>query len=128
MNENYNEVEKRAIQEAILKYYHNGHAKYDPDLYAQILHPEWKFFMLDRGDLQIVDREEFCSWYAPEKLNSDLEWETEFYSIDVTGDIAAVKLRLENQKVRYIDYLNLMKLNGKWWIVHKLSHDVQKRQ
>ena len=128
MDENNNEVEQLAIQEAILAYYHDGHAKYDPELYAEILHPEWKFFMLDRSELKVVDREEFYSWYAPEKLDPELVWETEFYNIDVTGNIASVKLRLENQKVRYIDYLNMMKLDGKWWIVHKLSHDVQKSE
>jgi len=45
----------------------------------------------------------------------------------VTGNQAAVKLRIENQNVKYIDYLNLMKIDGKWWIVHKLSHDQQKK-
>lgn len=119
------ENEELAIRDAILKYYHDGHAKYDPELYKQILHPEWKFFLLDNGELNIVDRDEFCSWYQPEKLKPELEWETEFYSIDVTGDIAAVKLRIENQSVKYIDYLNLMKIQGQWWIVHKLSHDHQ---
>ena len=126
MIENHNELEQQAIQKAILAYYHDGHAKYRPDLYAQILHPEWKFFMFEGDALKVVDREEFYSWYAPEKLDPDLEWETEFYSIDVTGNIASVKLRLENQTVQYIDYLNMMKIDGKWWIVHKLSHDVQK--
>ena len=120
-------VEKLAIQEAILAYYHNGHAKYDPELYANILHPEWRFFLIEKDELKIVDREEFCSWYAPEKRNSDLEWETEFYHIDITGNLAAVKLRLENQIVRYIDYLHMMKIEGKWWIVHKLSHDINKK-
>jgi hypothetical protein len=121
-----NNPEVKAIKEAILKYYHDGHAKYRPDLYEQVLHPEWKFFMLDGGELNVVNREEFCTWYAPEKLNPDLDWETEFYSIDVTGNIASVKLRLENQIVRYIDYLNMMKIDGVWWIVHKLSHNAQK--
>ena len=126
MSKNNYDFEVQAIQEAILKYYHDGHARYRPDLYEQVLHPEWKFFMLEGDALKVIDRDEFCAWYAPEKLDPDLEWETEFYSIDVTGDLAAVKLRLENQKVRYIDYLNMMKLAGKWWIVHKLSHDIQK--
>ncbi len=126
MNNN-NDSEKLAIQEAILTYYHEGHAKYDPELYANILHPEWRFFLFDQDELKIVDREEFYSWYASEKRNPDLEWETEFYHIDITGNIAAVKLRLENQIVRYIDYLNMMKIDGKWWIVHKLSHDIDKK-
>ncbi len=119
--------EKLAIQEAILAYYHEGHVQYDPELYAKILHPEWKFFLFERGELKIVDRDEFYSWYAPEKRNPELVWETEFYSIDITDDLAAVKLRLENQIVRYIDYLNMMKINDQWWIVHKLSYDVQKK-
>ena len=128
MDEKYkNEVEKLAIQEAILAYYHEGHAKYDPDLYLKILHPEWRFFLFDQNQLKIVDREEFCSCYAPEKLDPVLDWETEFYHIDVTGNIDGVKLRLENQRVRYIDYLNMMKIDGKWWIVHKLSHSLQKK-
>jgi hypothetical protein len=127
MNESKDTTEKQAIQKAILDYYHEGHAKYDPELYDNILHSEWKFFLFEGDDLKVVDREEFNTWYDPEKLNPELVWETEFYSIDVTGDIAAVKLRLENQIVRYIDYLNMMKIRGKWWIVHKLSHDVQKK-
>ena len=126
MKEGKHESDKKDIREAILDYYHEGHAQYAPKLYAKILHPEWKFFLFDQDDLMIVDREEFYSWYAPEKLDQELDWETEFYNIDVTGDIAAVKLRLENQKVKYIDYLNLMKIRGQWWIVHKLSHDVHK--
>lgn len=118
--------EESEIRDAILKYYHDGHAKYDPALYRQILHPEWKFFMIENGELRIVDRDEFCEWYQPEKLNPELEWETEFFSIDVTGDNACVKLRIENQRVKYIDYLNLMKINGQWWIVHKLSDETPK--
>ena len=114
------------IQEAILAYYHDGHALYDPDLYRKILHPDWKFFLMELGSLRIVDRDEFCYWYAPENLNPELEWETEIFSIDVTGDLAAVKLRIENQNVKYIDYLNMMKIDGSWWIVHKISHDTLK--
>ena len=117
--------EKLAIQKAILEYYHEGHAQYAPELYEKILHPEWKFFLMEDQALRIVDRDEFNAWYAPEN-KTDLEWETEFYSIDITGDIAAVKLCIENQNVRYIDYLNLMKIDGIWWIVHKLSHETLK--
>ncbi len=119
-------TEKLAIKQAILDYYHEGHAQFFPDLYAKILHPEWKFFLIEQGNLRVVDREEFYSWYAPEKFKPDLIWETEFYTVDVTGDLASVKLRLENQNVKYIDYLNMMKLDGVWWIVHKLSHETLK--
>ena len=126
MSEKKYQAEKKAVRKAILDYYHEGHVKCDPELYKEILHPEWKFFLLDRGQLRIVDRDEYFSWYNPEDADPELTWETEFYSIDVTENIAAVKLRLECQKVRFIDYFNMMKLDGKWWIVHKMSYGVHK--
>lgn len=73
-----NNNETQAIKQAILDYYHEGHAQYSPDLYAKILHPEWKFFLIEDEELRVVDREEFYSWYAPERLKPDLKWETSF--------------------------------------------------
>lgn len=121
------EAEKEAIRKAILDYYHEGHVKSDPQLYKDILHPEWRFFLFDEeGQLSIVDRDKYLSWYDPDNTDPELEWETEFYSIDVTENIAAVKLRLECQDVRFIDYFNMMRIDGRWWIVHKMSHGVRK--
>jgi hypothetical protein len=121
------EAEKEAIRKAILDYYHEGHVKSDPQLYKDILHPEWRFFLFDgEGQLSIVDRDKYLSWYDPDNADPELEWETEFYSIDVTENIAAVKLRLECQDVRFIDYFNMMRIDGRWWIVHKMSHGVRK--
>ena len=122
----HDEVEKQAIRKAILDYYHEGHVKSDPQLYENVLHPEWKFLLGEEGELRIIDRNEYLSWYDPDNADPELEWETEFYTIDVTESIATVKLRLECQNVRFIDYFNMMKLDGKWWIVHKMSHGVRK--
>lgn len=120
------ESEKNAIKRTIMDYYHEGHVKSNPELYKNVLHDEWKFFLFDENkQLRIVDKDEYLSWYDPEKVNKNLTWNTEFYNIDVTGNIGAVKLRIECEEVGYIDYFNLMKIEGKWWIVHKLSHKVK---
>ena len=126
MDEATYENEKKAIRKVILDYFHEGHVQSDGKLYENVLHPTWKFYRLNQGQLQIVDRDEYVSWYYPENLDPDLEWETEFYWIDVTENVAAVKLRLECQKVGYIDYFNMMKLDGQWWIVHKMSSHLHK--
>jgi hypothetical protein len=121
------EWDQKAIKQAVLDYYHEGHVQSDPALYREILHPEWKFFLFDEdGGLRIVDRDEYCSWYNPQDVDPELEWETEFYRVDVTGDIASVKLRIECQQVRYIDHFHMMKIDGRWWIVHKMSHGKRK--
>jgi len=114
------------IKKAIMDYYHEGHVRSDPELYKNILHDEWKFFLFDQNkQLKIVDKAEYLSWYDPEKANINLNWTTEFYNVDVTGNNAAVKLKLECEEVGYIDYFNLMKIDNKWWIVHKLSHKIK---
>jgi len=123
------EADKEAIRKAILDYYHEGHVQYAPELYKKVLHPDWKFFMLDENDeLQIVDRAKYCEWWDPKNRQPGREWETEFLSVDVTGNVGAVKIRLEDQNVRYTDYFNVMKLDGQWWIVHKVSHGERKSE
>jgi cell division protein FtsI/penicillin-binding protein 2 len=115
--------EEEKIKKAIMDYYHEGHVKSDPTLYNQILHDEWKFFYLDNeGKLIAVDKETYKSWYKPDKVNPELKWETKFYYVDVSKHNAAVKIKIKNQDFGYIDYFNMMKISGKWWIVHKISH------
>ena len=115
------EAERQAIHDAILATYHEAHVRNDPELFLQILHPEWRFFRIDsEGRLAIQDRDAYVSQYGPEK--PALDWETEIYAIDVTGDFASVKLRIECSVGKCIDYFNMMKRDGRWWIVHKISH------
>ena len=123
---NNEEIEKNDIKRAIMDYYHEGHVKSNPQLYNNVLHDEWKFFLFDENkQLRIVDKDEYLSWYDPEKVNKNLTWNTEFYNVDITENIGAVKLRIECEEVGYIDYFNLMKIKEKWWIVHKLSHKIK---
>ena len=114
--------EKEAIRQAIFDYYHEGHVKADPALYEHILHDAWKMFLIDEnGDLRIVDKAEYYSWYKPEDADAGLRWQTRIHTIDVFENNAAVKLWIGNQEFGYVDYFNMMKIQGKWWIVHKMS-------
>ena len=127
MNTQDREQQEEAIRNAILSYYHEGHVQNDAQFYESILHPEWRFFLIkEDGELLIVERDEYCSWYDPKDVDTTLKWEMEFYNIDIMENIASVKLRLENQKVRYIDYFNMMRIDSEWWIVHKMSHGTDK--
>jgi hypothetical protein len=115
-------IEEAAIKKAIMEYYHEGHVQYRPELYDEILHDEWKFFYYNQeGNLEIVDKTTYKSWYEPENIEEGLEWNTEFLYVDVTGNNASVKLKIGNQKVQFTDYFNMLKIEGRWWIVNKLS-------
>jgi len=120
-------IDLEKITNIIMNHYHEGHAKHDNKYYDEVLHDEWKFFMHDQnGSLQIVDKAKYNSWYDPKDIDENLHWKTEIISIDTTGKVGSAKIRLECEKVRYIDYFNLMKLDEKWWIVHKVSHGTKK--
>ncbi len=42
-------------------------------------------------------------------------------SVDVTGDVAAVKVVETYPKEVYVDYVNLARAGGEWRIVNKVS-------
>ncbi len=114
--------ERELTKRAILKYYFKGHIKSDPQLYDNILHDNWKFFVFSDNKLNIVEKNEYKSWYSPKKFDPFLKWSSKFYYIDITGKMAQVKFKLENQNVKYTDYFNLIKEKENWWIVNKLCH------
>lgn len=114
--------DEKEIKRAIMDYYHEGHVQYKPDLYDGILHDDWKFFCFKQdGNLEIVDKETYKSWYNPEDRDDSLEWYTEILNIDVTGSNASVKLKIGNQRVEFTDYFNMIKTDGRWWVVNKIS-------
>lgn len=43
-------------------------------------------------------------------------------SIDIAGDAAVAKTELDWPRVKYVDYLSLLKVNGEWRIVNKIWH------
>jgi hypothetical protein len=118
-------MEKNLIKRAIMEYYHNGHVQSDGELYREILHDIWKIFWInEEGKIASSDKEEYISWYKPENRNDGLEWKTEFYYIDISGNIGSAKIKISNQEFGYIDYFNLMKEGDRWWIVNKISRSL----
>ena len=114
--------EEEKIKKAIMDFYHEGHVQYKSELYDEILHDEWKFFYFNReGKFEIVDKDTYKSWYNPEDRDDKLDWYTEILNIDITEHNAAVKLKIGNQKVEFTDYFNMMKIDGKWCVVNKIS-------
>lgn len=117
-----NTKEAEAIKKAIVDYYHEGHVNSDSSLYEEIFLDEWKFFTHDEhGQLRVIDKNEYYSWHDPNKVDKSLNWKTEIEYIDVTNKIGSVKIMIGNQNVQFTDYFNMMKIDDRWWIVHKIS-------
>ena len=63
-----------------------------------------------------------ASWYASFAGNVGKEEQgtLRIAAVDVTRDIAVVTVVEEYPRSRYIDYLSLLRVRGRWWIVNKV--------
>ncbi len=122
------ENEKKQIEDLILNYYHKGHEISDGELYRSILHDNWQIFWINQDDkVECTDKDTYISWYKPENRNERLKWTTEILSIDIEGKLAIAKIKIFNQDFGFLDYFSLMKEDGKWWIVNKISKSLDKK-
>lgn len=51
---------------------------------------------------------------------------TKIASIDITGNAAQAKLEIEYETFAFIDYMNLLKVDGEWKVVSKIFYRKQK--
>lgn len=82
--------------------------------------PEAKLFAI-RPNGQINELTQ-AKWYGMFAANAGKEEEGELRiaGVDITGNAAAVKVVEDYPGSRYTDYLNLLRINGRWWIVNKI--------
>ncbi|MFK7787436.1 MAG: nuclear transport factor 2 family protein [Crocinitomicaceae bacterium] len=51
-----------------------------------------------------------------------VERQTRISSISIDGDAAGVQVEMELSTYSYFDFLNLLKIDGRWWIVDKVYY------
>jgi hypothetical protein len=63
-----------------------------------------------------------ASWYASfaGNVGKEEQGDLRIASVEVTRDAASVKVVEDYPKSRYTDYLSLLKLGSRWWIVNKI--------
>jgi|SRR5687768_5477874 len=70
----------------------------------------------------------FESWAAnmTRPMPNPQQYKNTILSIDIAGNAAVAKTELDWPKVRYVDYLSLLKINGEWRVVNKIWHTESK--
>ena len=63
-----------------------------------------------------------ATWYAmfAGSAGKEEEGTLRLTNLEVTRDIASAKVVEDYPKSRYTDYLSLVKIGGRWWIVNKI--------
>lgn len=101
----------------------------DPKGIAAAFHPVAVLYSAGRNGLS-----EYPRWKWVESLeknpNKPADWipyTAKISVLDMTETTAVAKVELDNPKEHYVDYLSMVKLDGKWRIVGKVYHFKDKK-
>jgi hypothetical protein len=119
--------EKEAVEDLIMKsYVHGAFNELNPDAMLNGFHPDFAIFSADGESLARYEIKTWADGVSKRKSDPKFDpaknvWEHNFASVDVTGNVAAVKIELsKGGKHIYTDYLSLIKFDSGWKIVGKV--------
>ncbi|MCP4728224.1 MAG: nuclear transport factor 2 family protein [bacterium] len=115
------DTEKEEIRKAIEDYFFKGKLESDKELLSQIIHEDWCLHNVHNGKLEKYERSDFFSWVDGE---SKAKFKIEY--IDVTEGVASAKTTEDEGSMIWVDYFNLVKVDGKWWIIDKVAYPLRK--
>jgi protease I len=114
-------ADEAAIRQTV-QYYFDGGKNRDSVALRKAFHPDARMLFAKDGKLVVVPIGDYITRVTqdqpkPGEVDSTKRRVT---SVDVTGDAAIARLRLERPDVVVTDYMSLLKVNGRWQIVNKI--------
>ncbi len=119
-------AEDAAVRAAV-EHYFRGHATGDGAHFRNVFHPESKLFFVRDGKFMQWTSEEYISRSKGTPAPDEAERKRTVEWIDVTGDTAVAKVRLDYPGALFTDYLSLLKIDGTWKIVNKTFYVERKK-
>lgn len=105
---------------APLEAYLRGHATGRADDFRPAFHPDAQLWGARNGTLIRMTSEEYISRASGSPPADEAERRRWIETVDVTGDTAVAKIVLDYPAVRFTDYMQLMRIDGRWLIVNKM--------
>lgn len=110
--------EDAAVRQAV-QFYIDGQAAGDGAIVAKAFHPEAHLTHIRDGAIQTMPIEQYLGFFNGQPAPDEADRKRWIESVDVTGDAAVAKVVLDYPRVRYTDYMSLLKVGGEWKIIHK---------
>jgi len=105
-----------------LELYIKGHATGDGEYFRRAFHPDAKIQGNRDGKLLSRTREEFAAGAPGKPAEDEALRKRRIVSVDVVDDAAFAKIELDYPKVKFTDYMTLLKVDGEWKIMSKVYH------
>ncbi|MEO8200141.1 MAG: nuclear transport factor 2 family protein [Gemmatimonadota bacterium] len=118
-------TDKAAVREVIGHYLH-GLKFNDVNDLKTAFWPEAKLYFTRRdGGLGQLSQED---WYRGFEGSAGKEepGDLRIADMEITNDIALVKVVEDYATSRYVDYISMVKFGGRWWIVNKVYNATRK--
>lgn len=121
--------DKEAIEKT-LQYFFDGVDELDIDLIKKALHPECRsFYISENGTVGGLHYSEWEDYLKSVKKKPDhplcrAKSFKQIAYIDISGTAASAKAELIFNNCTFIDYYNLLKVNGHWYIVNTTFHTI----
>jgi len=113
-------ADDRALVRAVVENYLHGLKFNDVDSLKKAFWPDAKlFFVKSDGSLGQLTQ---ADWYAgfATAAGKESKADLKIAALEVTNDVATVKVVETYPSARYTDYLSLVRFNGAWRIVNKV--------
>ena len=102
--------------EVTINYYFDGMTTHNAKSFEKAFHPNATMKWIE-GKYEEVNAIDALSAYV--NANDPLNTKTSIMGINIAGDAANAQLELEYDTFSYIDFMHLLKIDGKWKIVSK---------
>jgi hypothetical protein len=110
----YNHIEK------IVSYYLNGGTNNDFETLKKAFHKDATMKFISKGTYTEVNALEFFKKAIKPGPKSNRI--TRISYISVSGNVANAKLEIEYPTFMFVDYMNLLKIDGEWKVVNKIYY------
>jgi len=109
----------RSLIEQTINNYFDGWLTGDSTLIGSAMHATCHLKFFPRGEFGMRNRLEYLSGFKPRPRLKDAEGR--IISIDITRNAASAKVELEIPGRVFTDYFNMLRIEGRWWIMDKVS-------
>ncbi len=102
-----------------LENYIKAQATGDGDLIRKAFHPDAKVVSVRDGKLQSLTAEEFAKRFSGKPAADEDKRVRRIESMEVVGTAGLGKIVLDYPNVTFVDYMQLLKIDGEWKIINK---------
>jgi hypothetical protein len=112
---------------AVVGKYFQAHATGEAAPLHEAFHPDWRMMSVNKeGALTTRTLEQYTSGFTGKAPADEAQRKRSIEQIDVTGNAAMAKIRLDYPAATLTDYMLLLKIDGKWQVVSKIFNAAPK--